>query len=149
MCNRSFQIGEGGQLADSARDKAKPQNQARETAENRQKRTQESKTTQERGPRAPSRHYDSGSRESGRAASGQQAAFPDFQGDAGDKVAFAHDGLTERVHNGQRRSPIGTPHNRGVGDVLAEEGGKVWDTVGEFGFVSGLRAVNTSLLWMW
>ena len=37
-------------------------------------------------------------------------------------VAFARDGFAERAQNGQRvgvRSPIGTPHNRGVGDVLA------------------------------
>ena len=68
---------------------------------------------------------------------------------SGDKVTFARDGFTERAHNGQRvsmRSPTGTPHNRCVGDVLAEEGGKVWVTVGEFGLVSGLRSVNTSLL---
>ena len=42
-----------------------------------------------------------------------------------DKVAFARDGFTERAQNSQRlstRSPTGTPHDRGVGDVLAEEG---------------------------
>ena len=34
----------------------------------------------------------------------------------------------------------------GVVNVLTEEGGKVWAAVGEFGLVSGLRAVGTSLL---
>ena len=66
-----------------------------------------------------------------------------------DKVAFQRDGFAERAQNSQRvsmRSPIGTPHDRGVGNVLAEEGGKVWAIVGEFGLVSGLRAVGTSLL---
>ena len=51
----------------------------------------------------------------------------------GDKVAFARDRFTERAQNSQRvsmRSPIGTP--------LAEKG--------EFGLVSGLRAVSASLL---
>ena len=83
------------------------------------------------------------------------AAFPDFQGDAGvkfliddfsrDKVAFARDGFIERAQNGQRvsvRSPVGAPHDWGVGDVLTEEGGKVWATVCTFGLVSGLRAVE-------
>ena len=43
-------------------------------------------------------------------------------------VAFARDGFAERAQNGQRvrvRSPIGTPHDRGVGDVLAKEGSQV------------------------
>ena len=60
------------------------------------------------------------------------AAFPDFQGDAGmkflvdilgrDKVTFARNGLNERAQNSQcvsMRSPVGTPDNRRVGDVLA------------------------------
>ena len=43
-------------------------------------------------------------------------------------VAFVRDGFAERAQNGQRvrvRSPIGTPHDRGVGDVLTEEGSQV------------------------
>ena len=43
-------------------------------------------------------------------------------------VAFARDGFAERAQNGQRvgvRSPIGTPHNRGVGDILAKKGSQV------------------------
>ena len=43
-------------------------------------------------------------------------------------VAFARDGFAERAQNGQRvrvRSPIGTPQDRGVGDVLTEEGSQV------------------------
>ena len=43
-------------------------------------------------------------------------------------VASARDGFAERAQNGQRvrvRSPIGTPHDRGVGDVLTEEGSQV------------------------
>ena len=77
------------------------------------------------------------------AASGQQAKFAErfvsrFPGDTGvkflidnlgrEKIAFARNGCAERAHNSQRvsvRSPTGTPHDRGVGDVLAEEGGKV------------------------
>ena len=42
-------------------------------------------------------------------------------------VAFARDGFAEKAQNGQRvrvRSPIGTPHDRGVGDVLAKEGSR-------------------------
>ena len=91
--------------------------------------------------------------------SGQQAAFPDVQGDAGmkflidnlsrDKVAFARDGFTERVQNGQCvsvRSPVGAPHDRGVEDLLTEEGGKVWAIVRKFGLVSSLRAVGAGLL---
>ena len=40
------------------------------------------------------------------------------------------------------RSPIGTPHNWGVGDVLAEEGGKVRAHNTQVCLVSGLRAVG-------
>ena len=42
-------------------------------------------------------------------------------------VAFARDGFAERAQNGQRvgvRSSIGTPHDRGVGDVLAKKGSR-------------------------
>ena len=42
-------------------------------------------------------------------------------------VAFARDRFAERAQNGQRvgvRSPIGTPHDWGVGDVLAKKGGQ-------------------------
>ena len=59
----------------------------------------------------------------------------------------AMDLLRERK-NGQRvgmRSPIGTPDDRGVRDVLAEKGGKVRAIVLEFGLDPGLSAVNTSL----
>ena len=66
-----------------------------------------------------------------------------------DKVAFARDGFTERAQKSKHvsmRSPMGTPHNRGVGSVLAEERGKVWAMVGEFGLLSGLQSVGTSLL---
>ena len=65
-------------------------------------------------------------------------ASPYFQRDAGVQsmeddfgrgdVAFARGGFAERAQNGQRvrvRSPIGTPHDRGVGDVLAKEGSQV------------------------
>ena len=41
---------------------------------------------------------------------------------------------------------MGTPHDRGVGDVLAQEGGKVWAIMSQFGLVSGLRAIGTSLM---
>ena len=41
---------------------------------------------------------------------------------------------------------MGTPHNRGVG--CSGGGRKVWAIVGEFGLVSGLRAVSASLLCM-
>ena len=58
------------------------------------------------------------------------------------KVTFARNGFA-RV---SMRSPQGTPHGRGAGDVLAEERGKVWATKDEFGLVSGLRAIGTSLL---
>ena len=60
----------------------------------------------------------------------------------------AMDLLRERK-NSQRisvRSPTGTPHNRGAGNMLTEEGGKVWAVVRKFGLVSGLRAVGASLL---
>ena len=42
-------------------------------------------------------------------------------------VAFARDRFAERAQNGQRVgvvSPIGTPHDWGVGDVLAKKGGQ-------------------------
>ena len=95
----------------------------------------------------------------GRKRPTPSAAFPDFKGDTGvkfltdnldrDKVTFERNEIAERAQNGQRvsvRSPVGAPHDRGVGDVLTEEGGKVWATVCEFGLVSGLRAVGASLL---
>ena len=44
------------------------------------------------------------------------------------------------------RPPTSTPHDRGVGDFLEEEGRKVWAIMGEFGLVSGLGAVSASLL---
>ena len=34
--------------------------------------------------------------------------------------------FAERCVSRSVRSPIGTPHDRGVGNTLAEEGGKVW-----------------------
>ena len=58
------------------------------------------------------------------------------------------DGFAERAQNGQRvgvRSPIGTPHNRGVGDVLAKKGSQVGAIVFEFGLHPGLGAVGASL----
>ena len=122
-------------------------------------------TTGGRGPRAPGRNL--GFRVQ-RVRKGRKwptrtnlpsAAFPDFQGDTGvkfllnnlgrEKVTFARNGFAERARNCQRvsmRSPMGTPHNRDVGNVLMEEGGKVWATVREFGLVSGLRAVGAGLL---
>ena len=63
-------------------------------------------------------------------------------------VAFARDGFAERAQNGQRvrvRSPIGTPHHLGVGDVLAEKGSQVGAIVFEFGLHTGLGAVGASL----
>ena len=54
------------------------------------------------------------------------------------------DGFTERAQNGQRvgvRSPIGTPHDGGVGDVLAKMGAIMF----EFGLHPGLGAVGASL----
>ena len=62
-------------------------------------------------------------------------------------VAFARDGFAERAQNGQRvrvRSPIGTPHDRGVGDVLAEKGSQMGAIVFEFGLHPGLGAVGAS-----
>ena len=62
------------------------------------------------------------------------------------KVAFARDGFTERAQNGQRvleRSPIGTPHDRGVGNVL--EGSQVGARVVQFGLHPGLGAVGAGL----
>ena len=50
-------------------------------------------------------------------------------------VAFARDGFAERAQNGQRvgvRSPTGAPHDRGVGDVLAEKSSQVRAIVLEF-----------------
>ena len=67
-------------------------------------------------------------------------------------VAFARDGFAERAQNGQRvrvRSPRGTPHDRGVGDVLTEEGSKVGAIVFEFGLHPGLGAVGASLQSVW
>ena len=63
-------------------------------------------------------------------------------------VAFARDGFAERAQNGQRvgvRSPIGTPHDRGVGDVLTKKSSQVRSIVFKFGLDPGLSAVNTSL----
>ena len=51
-------------------------------------------------------------------------------------IAFARDGFAERAQNGQRvrvRSPIGTPHDHGVGDVLTEEGSQVGAVVFQLG----------------
>ena len=45
-----------------------------------------------------------------------------------DKVTFASNGFAERAQNSQLvsvKSPIETPHDRGVGNVLTEEGRKV------------------------
>ena len=67
-------------------------------------------------------------------------------------VAFARDGFAERAQNGQRvrvRSPIGTPHDRGVGDVLTEEGSQVGAIVFQFGLHPGLRAVGASFQSVW
>ena len=68
-----------------------------------------------------------------------------------DKVTFARNGFAERSQNSQRvsvRSPMGTPHDRGAGNVLTKEGGKVRAKRREFGLVSGLRADMASLLSM-
>ena len=43
-------------------------------------------------------------------------------------------------------SPAGAPNDRGVGNVLSEEGGKVQAVVSKFGLKPGLRAVWASLL---
>ena len=67
-------------------------------------------------------------------------------------VAFARDGFAERAQNGQRvrvRSAIGTPHDRGVGHVLTEEGSQVGATVFQFGLHPGLCAVGASLQSVW
>ena len=63
-------------------------------------------------------------------------------------VAFARDGFTERAQNGQRVG-VGTPHDRGVRDVLTEEGSQVGATVFEFGLHPGLGAVGASLQSVW
>ena len=63
-------------------------------------------------------------------------------------VAFARDRFAERAQNGQRvgvRSPIGTPHDWSVGDVLAKKGGQMGAIVFEFGLHPGLGAVSASL----
>ena len=63
-------------------------------------------------------------------------------------VAFARDGFAERAQNGQRvgvRSPIGTPHDRGEGDILTKKSSQVRAIVFKFGLDPGLRAVNTCL----
>ena len=63
-------------------------------------------------------------------------------------VAFARDGFAERAQNGQRvgvRSPRGTPHDRGVGDVLAKRSSQVRAIVLKFGLDPGLSAVNIGL----
>ena len=63
-------------------------------------------------------------------------------------VAFARDGFAERAQNGQRvgvRSPMGTPHDRGVGDVLSKEGSQVGTVMFQFGLYPGLCAVGASL----
>ena len=63
-------------------------------------------------------------------------------------VAFARDGFAERAQNGQCvgvRSPIGTPHNRGVGDVLAMKSNQMRAIVLEFGLHPGLSAIDTGL----
>ena len=61
----------------------------------------------------------------------------------------AMDWFSERAQNGHSvpvESPIGDPNDRGVGNVLSEEGGKVWAVVGQFSLEPGLRAVRASLL---
>ena len=63
-------------------------------------------------------------------------------------VAFAGDGFAERAQNGQRvrvRSPIGTPHDRSVGDVLTKKGSQVGAVVFQLGLHPGLSAVSASL----
>ena len=113
----------------------------------------------------PGRDQWSGSRGVGKAQKRPARAdlpstlFPILQGDAGlqalehhlsrDEIAFARDGFTGRAQNGQSvlvRSPTGAPDDRGVGDVLSEEGGKVWAVVGKFGLEPGLRAFWATLL---
>ena len=66
-----------------------------------------------------------------------------------DKVTFARNGFAERAQNSRSvsvSSPTGTPHNRGAGNFLSEEGGEARAAVGEFGLESDLRAVKASLL---
>ena len=63
-------------------------------------------------------------------------------------VAFARDGFAERAQNGQR-VPTGTPHDRGVGDVLTEEGSQVGAIVFQFGHHPGLSAVGAGLQSVW
>ena len=63
-------------------------------------------------------------------------------------VAFARDGFAERAQNGQRvgvRSPVGTPNDWGVGDVLAKESSQVRAVTLQLGRHPGLRAVSASL----
>ena len=62
---------------------------------------------------------------------------------SGEQVAIARDEFTERAQNGQRalvESSIGTPNNRGVGD-LTEEVGKMWAIAVELGGLFGRCAV--------
>ena len=61
----------------------------------------------------------------------------------------AMDWFSERAQNGHSvpvESPTGDPNDRGVGNVLSEEGGKVWAVVGQFSLEPGLRAVRACLL---
>ena len=67
-------------------------------------------------------------------------------------VAFARDGFAERAQNGQCvgvRSPIGTPHDRGVGDVLTKKGSQVGAIVCQFGLHPGMCAISASLQSVW
>ena len=78
-------------------------------------------------------------------------------------VAFARNGFAERAQNGQHvgvRSPIGTPHDRGVGDALAKKSCQVRAIVLEFCLDPGLsatcqtadsgtKAVTECLTWFW
>ena len=91
MCDSSFQGGQGGQLSGQPSEgpsagydrgpgpnaqnswKQTPAHASEETRPRKTERTALEETTGGRGPRAPGRNLDSGSRESGRAASGQQA----------------------------------------------------------------------------
>ena len=61
---------------------------------------------------------------------------------------FGRGNVAFGAQNGQRvrvRSPIGTPHDRGVGDVLAKEGSQVGAVVFQLGLHPGLSAVSASL----
>ena len=61
------------------------------------------------------------------------------------EVAFARDGCAGRARNGQCvlvRSPTGAPHDRGMGDVLSEEGWKVWAIMIKFAASTGLLGVR-------